>query len=137
MGYNIFGRRGNGESHPIRVGDDGSLTIGGSLPSVALASDDNAQHGIYTLSATPGTVTSIAVPSWATIAVLSDATHRVNWRVDGDPAVPGTNALTNGASVAVGAEAAIILHAGAATLRLASQTASASLRVTFRGGQPS
>lgn len=100
---------------------------------VGLRSDDNAQHGIFTLSATPNTVTSIALPSWARIAVLSDATQRVNWRVDADPAVPGTNALTNGGSVAAGADVAIILRPGAATLRLSSQIASASVRVTVRG----
>jgi hypothetical protein len=101
--------------------------------SVTIRSDDNAQHGIYTLSATPGTVTTITIPAWARIVVLSEPSARINWRIDADPAIPGTNALTDGASVAANAESAIILRLNPATLRLNSSTASATVRVQFRG----
>ena len=102
--------------------------------TVALfASDDAASHGAYTLSATPGTVTSIAIPAGARIAVLSDANARVNWNVNADPTVAGTNAQTAGASVGALEREAIILRPDAATLRLSSVTASATVRVAFRG----
>ena len=103
------------------------------LGAVVLQSDDNAQHGSYTLSATPGTVTTITLPSWARIVVIAEPSARVNWRIDADPAVPGTNALANGANVAANGRSAIILRSGAATLRLNSSTASATVRVEVRG----
>ena len=100
---------------------------------VGFGSDDAASHGAYTLSATPGTVTTINVPAGARIAVLSDANARINWNVDADPAVAGTNAQTAGSSVGALDRESIILRPGAATLRLNSSTASATVRVSFRG----
>jgi hypothetical protein len=100
---------------------------------VGLRSDDAASHGAYTLSATPGTVTSITIPAGAHIAVLSDANARIDWNINADPVVAGTNAQTAGSSVAALEREAIILRDGAATLRLSSTTESASVRVAFRG----
>lgn len=115
---------------PLPTGAATDATLGSG---VGLRSDDNAEHGVYTLSASPGVVTSIAIPAWARIAVVSEPSHRVNWRVDGDPALPGVNALTAGFNVAANGEASLILRSGAATLRLNSLTASATVRVAFRG----
>jgi hypothetical protein len=100
-----------------------------------IAADDNAQHGFFTLSAVAGTVLSIAIPAWARFAIISEPSARIYWRVDGDPAAPGSGSLTAGANVPATGEAPIILHVGAETIRFSSATASATFYLTFRGEQ--
>ena len=108
---------------------------GGTSGGIAatIAADDTASHGTYTLSATPGTVTSIAVPSGARIVRLLSPSANVDWNVNADAVAAGTNALTAGGFAIANETTAIILRSGAATLRLSSSTASATIRVEFRG----
>lgn len=105
--------------------------IPGSL-TVNQRADHRATHGAYTLSATPGTVTSIDVPAWATVARLISPSALVEWRTDGDPAAGGSGSLTDGGYAPAAVITAIIVT-GATTLRLRSATASATLYVEFRG----
>jgi hypothetical protein len=100
---------------------------------VALEPDDQAHHGVWTLSATPGNETEIPFPPGSRIVVLSEASARVHWNVNGSAVAPGANTLTQSGNVVPGMEAAIILRPNASFLRLSSAGVSPTIRVQVRG----
>jgi len=111
----------------------GAATNDTLASGVGLRPDDAASHGLYTLSATPGTVTSINVPTGARIALLKSPSAIIDWNVDADPVAAGSGSLTAGGDALAFETTGIILRSGATTLRLSSATASATVRVNFRG----
>jgi hypothetical protein len=99
---------------------------------VGLRSDAIAQHGLFTLSAVAGTVLSIALPANARIIRLLVPSADLSWRIDADPAAPGSGALTDGGYALAGDITPILVPAGATTLRLRSAAASPTARIEVR-----
>ena len=92
-----------------------------------------ASSGVYTLSATPGTITTINIPDGALYAVLEALTVECRAALNENPAAAGSGALATGIRLRAATEQAIILQSGTGrTLRLRSATASAQVHVEFR-----
>lgn len=89
------------------------------------------KSGEYTLSASAGTVTSIAVPSGVRGFRLYPRSNNCRFAVGEDPAAVGVGALATGAIAKADQWETRILPAGAATVRLRSTTASLVVDVEF------
>lgn len=115
------------------VSDGGaSLTVDGVV-GLPVDLDGSEQDGVWTLSATPGTVTSIALPDTARIVVVTAGAADVRVRLNGDPAAAGTNAFAAGITVTANARRALLIAPGVnRTLRLRAATASAVVTVGWR-----
>jgi hypothetical protein len=114
-----------------------ALDVSGVLfqQNIALLPPDfngNEVSGEWTLSATPGTVTTITLPNNARIVtVFADALVRV--RFGADPAALGTDAFAAGSPCEAYVRRTFVLDAGTSrTLRVRSTVASAKVVVEAR-----
>jgi hypothetical protein len=116
---------------PLPAGAATEATLGGGV-GLRADLDGTSQSGLWTLSATPGTVTSITLPDAARIVTVKPSAD-IQLRLNADPAAIGSGAFAAGSPVAASERRAFILAAGASrTLRLRSATASATVTVEWR-----
>ena len=108
----------------------GALDAG--VYGLAFDLDGTEQSGVWTLSATPGTVASITVPDTARIVTLRPSAD-IRARFGADPAAAGADAFAAGSPVAANERRAFILMSGTSrTIRVRSTTASATVTVEWR-----
>jgi hypothetical protein len=116
---------------PLPAGAATEASLAGGV-GLRVDLDGTSQSGLWTLSATPGTVTSIALPDAARIVTLKPSAD-IQLRLNADPAAIGSGAFAAGSPVAALERRAFILASGASrTLRLRSATASATVTVEWR-----
>lgn len=95
--------------------------------------DGSEQQGAWTLSGTPGVVTTITLPDAARIVTVIAPSADVIVRLNADPAAAGSGAFAAGAVVPSGTTRAFIVAPGAGrTFRVRSATGSATLTVEWR-----
>ena len=114
---------------PTGASSDATLASGvGLRPDL----DGAGESGVWTLSATPGTVTTITLPDAARIVTLRPSAD-IRARLNADPAAAGTNAFAAGVPVEGNSRRAFILAAGTGrTLRLRSAAVSPTVTVEWR-----
>lgn len=114
---------------PAGAATDATLASGVGLRADL---DGTSQSGVWTLSATPGTVTSITLPDAARIVTVKPSAD-IQVRLNADPAAIGGGAFAAGSPVSASERRAFLVAAGASrTLRIRSTTASATVTVEWR-----
>lgn len=116
----------------------GTATISGAVVvnsgTVGIQADLNGseQSGVWTLSGTPGTITTISIPDAARIVtLLPSALIRVSYGKN--PAAVGSGAFADGSPVEAGTRRSFILPAGTGRdIRLRSTVASPTVTVEVR-----
>lgn len=120
------------------VTTSGTTTISGAVVvnsgTVGIQADLNGseQSGVWTLSGTPGTITTISIPDAARIVtLLPSALIRVSYGKN--PAAVGSGAFADGSPVEAGTRRSFILPAGTGRdIRLRSTVASPTVTVEVR-----
>lgn len=119
---------------PTKFADAGdSATYAEIFGLRADARQSRMKHGSYTLSSTPNTVTTIAIPTGALgFRLISKTTSAdILFAIDENPVTPGTNSLTVGNTCAYGSPEQRLVLSGAANLNIMSATGSAVVFVEF------
>ena len=114
---------------PVGASTDATLASGvGLRPDL----DGAGESGVWTLSATPGTITTITLPDAARIVTLRPSAD-IRARLNADPAAAGANAFAAGVPVEGNSRRAFILAAGTGRdLRLRSAAVSPTVTVEWR-----
>jgi len=110
----------------------GIVSVSSGTVGIQADLDGNEQSGVWTLSASPGTVTSITIPDDARIITLLPSAL-IRARFGADPAAVGSGAFAAGSPVEAGTRRSFIVPAGTSrTVRLRSTVASATVTVEVR-----
>ena len=110
----------------------GAVIVNSGTVGIQADLDGNEQSGVWTLSATPGTITTVTIPDNARIVtLLPSALVRV--RFNADPAAVGSGAFAAGSPVEAGTRRSFIVPAGTSrTIRLRSTAVSPTVTVEVR-----
>jgi len=110
----------------------GIVSVSSGTVGIQADLDGNEQSGVWTLSASPGTVTSITIPDDARIITLLPSAL-IRARFGADPAAVGSGAFAAGSPVEAGTRRSFIVPAGTSrTVRLRSTVASVTVTVEVR-----
>ncbi len=136
--YDSTGRIWTNVSNTVTTTISGTATISGAVivnsgtVGIQADLDGNEQSGVWTLSATPGTITSITIPDNARIVTLLPSAL-VRARFNADPAAVGSGAFAAGSPVEAGTRRSFIVPAGTSrTIRLRSTAVSPTVTVEVR-----
>lgn len=136
--YDASGRLWVNVGNAVTTTISGTATISGAVVvnsgTVGIQADLNGseQSGVWTLSASPGTITTISIPDAARIVtLLPSALIRVSYGKN--PAAVGSGAFADGSPVEAGTRRSFILPAGTGRdIRLRSTVASPTVTVEVR-----
>lgn len=136
--YDSTGRLWVNVGNTVTTTVSGTTTISGAVVvnsgTVGIQADLNGseQSGVWTLSGTPGTITTISIPDTARIVtLLPSALIRVSYGKN--PAAVGAGAFADGSPVEAGTRRSFILPTGTGRdIRLRSTVASPTVTVEVR-----